>query len=406
MLKQVLMHCRRPLKFTMDTQKPLPPIAYFTIMSMVSPIALNILLPALPSVAQALGVSTTEIQLSLTLYLFSLAFGQLICGPLADRFGRRPVLLTGIALHFVGCLLGAFADDLNSLLLSRVLQALGGCTGMVLARTIMLDRYTRDQAAGKIGYITLAIALSQAIAPTLGGHINLQFGWQYLFHFSLLLSTVSWLIVLLMIPETVKQKTDSLKLQRIFAQYKAVLVAPNYLKYALSTTFIACGFYLFIGSAPYLVANEMRGNSADFGNWFLLVSLGFMFGSFLAARLSAKAGIHRMITIGHSLSLSALVLMLVLNYSLGIGFLTLFLPMALFTIGRGLSQPNGQSACISCTDKAPGTASGLMGFIQLLTGAACTQFTPVLLEMGYLWVILTLLLCPILAFIAFWQTKS
>lgn len=390
----------------MDQQKPLPPIAYFTVMSMVSPIALNILLPALPDVAENLGVTTSEVQLSLTLYLFSLAIGQLICGPLADRFGRRPILLTGIALHFVGCLLGAFADDLSSLLTARVLQALGGCTGMVLARTIMLDRYTRDQAAGKIGYITLSIALSQAIAPTLGGHINLQFGWQYLFHFSLLLSTVSWLIVMFMIPETAKDKTDSLRITRVLSQYWEVLKAPNYLGYALSTTFIASAFYLFIGSAPYIVDSEMGGTSADFGNWFLLVSLGFMLGSFTAAKISARLGIQRMIILGHSLSTLAAVIMLVSIISFGLHYLTLFIPMALFTLGRGFSQPSGQSAGISCSQGSPSTASGLMGFIQLLTGAVIAQLTPFILAADSIWIIVTLLLCPLLAFVAFYTTRS
>lgn len=385
-------------------QKPLPPIAYFTIMSMVSPIALNVLLPALPDVATDLGVSTSEVQLSLTLYLFALAIGQLICGPLADRFGRRPVLLTGIALHFVGCLLGAMADDLSSLLLARVLQALGGCTGMVLARTIMLDRYSRDQAAGKIGYITLSIALSQAIAPTLGGHLNLQFGWQYLFHFSLILSTISWLIVLFMIPETATNKTESLRIDRVVKQYWTVLKAPGYLGYALSTTFIACAFYMFIGSAPYIVQSDMGGTSADFGNWFLFVSGGFMLGSFSAARISARLGIQKMIKTGHILSLCGAGIMLIAVVAGGISYLALFLPMALFTIGRGFSQPNSQSAAIAASQQAPGTASGLMGFIQLLTGALTAQLTPLIMSFGSVWVVVVILCCPILAFVAYRAT--
>lgn len=388
----------------MENNKPLPPIAYFTIMSMVSPIALNILLPALPDAANDLGVSTSEIQLSLTLYLLALAIGQLICGPLADRFGRRPILLTGIAIHFIGCVLGAFADDLSSLLIARIFQAIGGCTGMVLARTIMLDRYSRDQAAGKIGYITLSIAISQAIAPTLGGYINLYLGWQYLFHFSLLLSTISWLIVLFMIPETAHQKTDSLRLSRILKQYGEVLKAPNYLGYALSTTFIACAFYLFIGSAPYIVNQEIGGTSADFGNWFLLVSLGFMFGSFNAAKLSAKLGVQRMIILGHCLSGTGAITMLICVYHFGASYLSLFLPMALFTIGRGFSQPNSQSAGISCSKGSPSTASGLMGFIQLLTGALCAQITPFVLAAGTIWIVAIILLCPILAVAAYYTT--
>lgn len=390
----------------MQHNKQLPPIAYFTVMSMVSPIALNIILPALPDAASELGVSTSEIQLSLTLYLLALAIGQLICGPLADRFGRRPILLSGIAIHFIGCLLGAFADDLSSLLTARVFQAVGGCTGMVLARTIMLDRYSRDQAAGKIGYITLSIAISQAIAPALGGHINIHLGWQYLFHFSLLLSTVSWLIVLFMIPETAKQTTESLRISRILNQYWSILKAPNYLGYALSTTFIACAFYLFIGSAPFIVHQEIRGNSADFGNWFLLVSLGFMLGSFNAATLSAKLGVQQMIKLGHSLSMLGAVTMLVSIYCFGMHYLTLFLPMALFTLGRGFSQPNSQSAGISCSQNSPSTASGLMGFIQLITGALCAQLTPLILKAGSIWIVVLILLCPIAAYIAYHSTKK
>ncbi|MCP4879067.1 MAG: multidrug effflux MFS transporter, partial [Gammaproteobacteria bacterium] len=167
----------------------------FTIMAMVSPVALNIILPALPSIASSLGLTTNSVQLSFSLYLLALAIGQLLLGPLADRFGRRPVLLGGIIVHMLGCLMAAMAHDLFMLLVGRALQALGGCTGIALARTIMLDRYPRDIAAGKIGYITLAIGLAQAIAPTAGGYLNLAYGWQSLFYFSMILGSISWVIV-------------------------------------------------------------------------------------------------------------------------------------------------------------------------------------------------------------------
>lgn len=387
------------------SQNTIPATGYFTIIAMVSPIALNILLPSLPDVATDLNVTYNEIQLSLTLYLFALAIGQLICGPLADRFGRRPILLVGIIIHFIGCLVGVFSDSLNDLLLARVLQALGGCTGMVLARTIILDCYSRDQAAGKIGYITFAIALSQAIAPTLGGHINLQLGWQYLFHFSLLLSTVSWCIVLVMIPETIKNKTRSLRLTAIFKQYIATLKTPDYLAYCISTTFIACAFYLFIGSVPYIVRHELHGSSADFGNWFLWVSFGFMAGSFIASQLSSRLGIDKMILFGHTLSLSASLMMFLLVLFYGVLYSVLFLPMAFLTLGRGISQPNAQAAAISSVRTTPGTASGLMGFIQLMAGAITVQMTPLLLSYGTVWIFLAICLCTVASLCTFGATK-
>jgi len=388
----------------MGNDKALPPVAYLTIISMVSPIALNILLPALPDIAVALNATTSEIQLSLTLYLFSLAVGQLLCAPLADRFGRRLVLLIGIAIHFIGCLLGATAADLNSLLLARLLQALGGCTGMVLARTILLDKYARDKAAGKIGYITLAIALSQAIAPALGGYINLYYHWQALFYASLLLSSLSWLIVLLAIPETAAYTTDKLQLKPIIRQYITTIKMPDYLGYTLSTTFIACGFYLFIGSAPYIVQQYIGDHSVNFGNWFLWVSFGFMFGSYIAALVSAKYGVRNMILVGHCLCALGAVVMLTAITLFGFQYVTLFLPMALFTIGRGCSQPNSQSAGISTSQGSPSMASGLTGFIQLTVGTACVQVTPFILAAHPLWVIVAITLCPVLAFIAYYTT--
>lgn len=365
----------------------------FTIMAMVSPVALNILLPALPDVAADLGLPISAVQLSFTLYLLALALGQLILGPLADRFGRRPVLLVGVLIHMLGCVVAAMASDLTWLLVGRVLQALGGCTGMALARTIMLDRHSREAAAGKIGYITFSIGLSQAIAPTLGGYMNLMWGWQSLFYFSMLLGTLSWLIVIFKLPETGTR--HELKLNRVLNHYRAVIKSPGYLPYALSTAAIACGFYLFIGSAPYLVEQQLQGNSADYGIWFLWVSIGFMAGSFVAGKISKQHGIEAMIKHGHYLSVAGALIMLLALYS-EFTYIGLFVPMALYTFGRGFSQPNSQSAAISTTTLGPGTASGMIGFLQLLIGALVAQATPWIMSVSIMLIPLFIVLCPIM----------
>ncbi len=368
-------------------------MAMFTIMAMVSPVALNILLPAMPDIAKDLDLPTSAVQLSFTLYLLALAIGQLVLGPLADRFGRRPVLLVGVLIHLLGCVVAAMADNLSWLLIGRVLQALGGCTGMALARTIMLDRHSREAAAGKIGYITFAIGLSQAIAPTLGGYMNLAWGWQSLFYFSMLLGSLSWLIVIFRLPET--GTPQALRIGRVLHHYLEVIKSPGYVPFALSTTFIASGFYLFIGSAPYLVAEQLQGNSADYGIWFLWVSGGFMAGSFLAGKISRHQGIAKMIKYGHLLSTSGALIMLVALYT-HFTYVALFVPMALYTFGRGFSQPNSQSAAISTTSLGPGTASGMIGFMQLLTGALVAQATPWIMGTHIMLIPLLIALCPLL----------
>lgn len=153
-----------------------PSIALMTLIAMASPLALNLFVPAMPDAARDLQAEIGVIQLSFTAYLLTLAFGQLLSGPLADHFGRRPILLGGLALHTLGSLLAAFAPDVTLLIAGRVLQAFGGSAAMVLARTIIIDIHGREGAAGRMGYVVMAIATAQTIAPTLGGYLNLLAG--------------------------------------------------------------------------------------------------------------------------------------------------------------------------------------------------------------------------------------
>ncbi len=382
-----------------------PALPLLVAIAMASPLALNAFVPAMPDAARALDADIGTIQLTFTAYLLTLAFGQLISGPLADYFGRRPVLLVGLGLHVAGSCLAASADGVTALIAGRVLQALGGSTAMVLARTIILDVHGRAGAAGRMGYVVMAIAIAQSIAPALGGYINLWGGWNAVFYLSILMGGLVWLLALRLLPETCAERSDNLRLGRVLRSYSGVLGSGQYLGYALSTTFIATAFYLFVGSAPYIVVEQLGGNSADFGTWFLAVSLAFMLGSFGSTRLAKHFNVDQMVLLGNGLSLIGAVILLALAWLETLSFASLFLPMALVTFGRGLSQPNAQSAAISCAPGAAATASGLMGFIQLLTGAAIAQLVPSLLEMGLTTLFGCLLLAPLLALAAHWHAR-
>ncbi len=382
-----------------------PALPLLVAIAMASPLALNAFVPAMPDAARALDADIGTIQLTFTAYLLTLAFGQLISGPLADYFGRRPVLLVGLGLHVAGSCLAASADGVTALIAGRVLQALGGSTAMVLARTIILDVHGRAGAAGRMGYVVMAIAIAQSIAPALGGYINLWGGWNAVFYLSILMGGLVWLLALRLLPETCSERSENLHLGRVLRSYSGVLGSGQYLGYALSTTFIATAFYLFVGSAPYIVVEQLGGNSADFGTWFLAVSLAFMLGSFGSTRLAKHFHVDQMVLLGNGLSLVGALVLLALAWLDTLSFASLFLPMALVTFGRGLSQPNAQSAAISCAPGAAATASGLMGFIQLLTGAAIAQLVPSLLEMGLTTLFGCLLLAPLLALVAHWHAR-
>jgi DHA1 family bicyclomycin/chloramphenicol resistance-like MFS transporter len=160
---------------------------------------------------------------------------------------------------------------------------------------------------------------------------------------------------------------------------------------------IACGFFIFITSAPFVVAEHMQGSPVDYGNWFILVAGGFWLGSLTAGKVSAKTGTDRMIKLGNYISGVGSLLMLGLFIADSPSYLSLFLPMALFTYGRGLSQPNAQASAISSTSGAKATATGMLGFLQLLIGSLMAQLTPILMLMGLVVLPLVLLSMVLLA---------
>lgn len=389
---------------TTHTNIKQPSLMLLIVIAMTSPLALNLFIPAMPSAVIALQTDIATMQLTYTFFLLTLAFGQLISGPLADYFGRYPILITGLIIHFFGCVFAILATDINLLIAARVLQALGGSACMSMARTMTLDIYGREKSASKMSYLVMAIALSQTLAPTLGGYVNLYFNWQAVFIISVSIALGVLLLATKQLTETCPKKSTSLKVNQVLYQYSQVLKSNQYIGYALSSTFIACAFYLFIGSAPYIVVNNLGGNSADFGNWFLIVALAFMLGSLCSGTLSKHITINSMISIGHTISLLGAATLLLLNYADELNYFNLFIPMSLLTFGRGLSQPSAQSAAIACALSRAGTASGLLGFIQLIIGASVAQLVPVLMNYDINVLFLIIFIAPILALTSHYLT--
>lgn len=377
-----------------------PPLALLIFIAMASPLALNAFVPAMPDVAVALGTDIATIQLTFTLYLLTLAIGQLISGQLADYFGRRPVLLVGFGLHVAGSLLAALASTVEVLIAARILQALGGSTAMVLARTILLDVHGRSGAAGRMGYLVMAIAIAQAIAPAIGGFLNLWSGWNSIFYLSVIMGSLVWLVALIHLPETCATTGSELKFGGMLKHYAQLLGSAQYTGYVLSTTALAAAFYLFVGSSPYIVVDVLGGNSAQFGLWFLTVSFSFMAGSFISTRLAQVMSVDQMVLLGNSLALLGASVLLGWALLGQLSYAGLFLPMALVIFGRGLSQPNAQLAAISCASGSAGAASGMMGFIQLFAGALIAQSVPYLLVISTKLIFVSILFAVLMAMLA------
>lgn len=370
-------------------------IYWLMLIVMTNPIALNIFMPAMPTVVNEFNSDMSTVQLTFSLYLFTMAITQLIGGNLAEAIGRRKLLLLGLFVHLLGSFLGIISFDVVSLILARILQAVGGGLALLLVRTIIMDSHKREEAASLLGYVAVAIAISQTIAPTIGGYVNLYIGWQGIFYVSMGFSLISLFVTYQQLNELPKKKKATTKLTGIVKQYRELWQSKAYVGYTLSSTLPAGAYFGFASSAPYIVEHQLGGNSADYGTWFLWVSVGFFIGSLLATRLTKRIGLDNMIRLGVGLAILGTSTMLV---SIGLGhlsFMSLFIPMSLLSVGRGFAQPNAQSGAVStCESRA--TAVGFMGFIQLLAATLIAQLMPVLLAWGTAYVFAFLMACAVL----------
>ena len=348
-------------------------LGLLTAMTAIGPLSLNILMPAVPGLAATFHADPAAVQLTVSLYLLGLAASQLVLGPLSDRFGRRPVVLAGLALTAVSSVAAIAATSIEALVVARSIQALGASTGLVVGRAIIRDLYDRDRAAAMIGWVTMAMVVAPMLAPMIGGALDTALGWRAIFVFIGLVSAAALLSAALALPET-QAVAMSGGIARVLAETRQLLSSAQFCGYALAAAANSAMFFAFLGGAPHVVVTMMGRTSAVYGVWFAVTSLGYMMGNFFAARWSARVGIDRMIFWGALLTLAGVVIEVSLVIGAdGAGPAVIFVPQILISFASGLLLPNAIAGAVSVRPQAAGTASGFTGFLQMGLGAPAAQ---------------------------------
>lgn len=350
-------------------------ILILVVATAIGPFSMQIFLPALPAIQADFAVSAATAQLAFSLSALAMAAATLVYGPFSDRLGRRPALITGLVVFLVGSLACAFASSIGLLILGRIIQAAGGCAGMVLGRAIVRDLYDRERSAAAIAYVTMAMVVAPMVAPAIGGVLTDLFGWPAVFLLGGALGVPVLLAVRGHLPETLVPRGGPATLRSMLDDFATLIRLPAFLGFALQGGFSMAVFFSFLAAAPYVMITVLGRPPSEYGLMFVAVSAAFMAGNFSAARLSRRLGINRMVIGGSAATLFGTCVLLLLVPAIYLTPWALFLPMMLVSFGQGMSLPNSLAAVISIRPALAGAASGLAGFLQMGLAAVVAQIT-------------------------------
>lgn len=354
------------------TSKAKPALWILVILAALSPLAINLFVPSMPSISKDLDASYATIQLGLSLYLMMTAVVSLIAGPISDKFGRKPVLLGAFLIFLVGSAMCIFSNNAAVFLAGRVIQT-ASSAGMVLSRAIVRDVYPREKSASMIGYVVMGMAVAPMIGPAIGGYIDGIAGWRWSFAmlaaFGFVAVTATWTSL----PETNSFAGQSAASQ--LRAYRDVLRMPLFWLYTASAALASAVFFGFLGGGPAVSSVFFEQTPLQYGLYFSLCAVGYAFGNGVSGRFSEQLGIRTMMTAGALVTLlgptSSLLLFTVFPHSAP---WMMFVPLSLVGVGNGLTLPGVTAATISLKPEAAGAASGLLGALQIGGGAIASVF--------------------------------
>ena len=335
-------------------------------------LGMHVIIPALPATARALDISISTVQLSITLYLVGLAAGQLLYGPLSDRFGRRPVLLLGMGLFTIASAVTAFAPNAAILIGARVLQSIGGCAGLVLGRAAVRDGATPDKAAGQLALLTIVMAVVPALAPALGGYITAFIHWRASYVLLAIIGGTTLLATILVLPETNRDPRSRNAPLSFGRGYARLLRSRLFLGFAVSGALTTTSFYGVMAASPFIFENLLHRPTQEVGIYYLILMAGVGLGGAIANRLSRRVTLRTGLRLANLTGILGASGFMLAELTGHLSVLTTVAPIAVFMVGAGMASPFALAGSVSANPQAIGAASGLYGFIQMGFGMLCT----------------------------------
>jgi len=349
------------------------------LLSAIGPLSIDMYLPAFPSIAKGLNTSVASVMLSLSSFFIGISIGQLLYGPLLERYGRKKPLYFGLALYALSSLACATAMSVETLIIFRFFQALGGCVGMVASRAMVRDLFDVKDNAKVFSTLMLVIAISPIIAPSLGGLISTYIGWRYIF--VMLIIVIASIIagIYFLLPDSKGPDLNySLKPIAILSSFASIIKHPQFFRFTFSGAIASAGLYAFISGSPYVFLEIFKVTEQHYGWAFAFVASGLIGSSQLNSILLKRYNSEQIIKMAlYFQSCIALALATTAFVSFNELYLIIIL-IFLYLCCQGFIFPNASALSMAPFGHNAGNASALMGFIQMSLGAFMSAMVSIL----------------------------
>ena len=337
----------------------------------LGPLSVDVYLPAMPTMMVALDTDIRHMHLTLSSYLTGFALFHLACGPLADRFGRKPILIGGTVLFVAACVGCSLAETVDELVFFRFIQGIGACVGPTLARAVARDIFGPTRAARALSLIAMMMALAPAIAPAMGGVMMLWLPWPSIFVFLAVYGIAMIMLIHVFLGESLPQR-QSLHPLSILVNYGTLLRSPMFLIATFASGFVYAGFLAYLASSSFVYIDMLGVPVEYFGLTFITSVLGYMAGSGLSARLTKNYTSEQIVLAGAALAAMAAGTVWIGAQRLPDSIAMMMMPMMVYSMGIGLMLPNAMAIALSPFPYIAGTASALLGFVQMSLSAFAT----------------------------------
>ena len=327
------------------------------------PLSIDMYLPSFPNIGKDLHASSAQVELSLSSFFIGLALGQLIYGPLSDRYGRKKPLLAGMAVYFISSFACAYSHSIHMLIVFRVLQALGGCSGMVIARAIVRDVFEKQRAAQIFSLLMLVMGVAPVLAPLAGAYLMKYFGWRAIFEVLGTLSLISSICTLLFLPETHPPSKERPSILSSLRAAGDILQDREFLGYALTGGTVMAGMFAYIAGSPFVFINLFGVPPQRFAWIFGMNAMGITIASQINGALLRKF---------HLESILRIVVCCTCVFGIGLyaasrlshSAIVYMVPLFLFITTIGFTIPNTNAGALAHQGQRAGTASSLVGTMQ------------------------------------------